>query len=79
MSVALLTTLYGDLLANGFTGPLANKLGERADEIKQHMMLVRDGIMYISRGDNPKLILDMLASYLGENIQTPGTEKAIKN
>jgi len=79
MSVALLTTLYGALLANAFTGPLANKLGERADEIKQHMMLVRDGILHISRGDNPKLILEMLASYLGENIESPTTEKQIKN
>lgn len=79
MSVALLTTLYGALLANAFTGPLANKLGERADEIKQHMMLVRDGILHISRGDNPKLILEMLASYLGENIESPTTEKQMKN
>jgi len=79
MSVALLTTLYGALLANAFTGPLANKLGERADEIKQHMMLVRDGILHISRGDNPKLILEMLASYLGENIESPTPEKQIKN
>ncbi|SFB97880.1 motility protein A [Pseudoalteromonas denitrificans] len=74
MSVALLTTLYGALLANGFTGPFANKLGERADEIKQHMMLVRDGILHISRGDNPKLIMEMLASYLGENINSPVSE-----
>jgi len=70
MSVALLTTLYGALLANGFTGPLANKLGERADEIKHHMMLVRDGILHISRGDNPKLILEMLAVYIDENIKS---------
>ncbi|NQY65213.1 MAG: MotA/TolQ/ExbB proton channel family protein [Alteromonadaceae bacterium] len=71
MSVALLTTLYGALLANGFTGPLANKLGERADEIKQHMMLVRDGVLHISRGDNPKMMIGMLAVYLGEDIRSP--------
>jgi len=79
MSVALLTTLYGALLANGFTGPLANKLGERADEIKQHMMLVRDGVLHISRGDNPKLILEMLASYLGEDIKSPSKEQSVNN
>ena len=79
MSVALLTTLYGALLANAFTGPLANKLGERADEIKQHMMLVRDGVLHISNGDNPKLIIEMLASYLGENIDSPVNEKPLNN
>nr|WP_252733982.1 MotA/TolQ/ExbB proton channel family protein [Pseudoalteromonas sp. C2R02] len=79
MSVALLTTLYGALLANAFTGPLANKLGERADEIKQHMMLVRDGVLHISNGDNPKLIIEMLASYLGENIDSPVNEKPSNN
>jgi chemotaxis protein MotA len=77
MAVALLTTLYGALLANGLTGPLANKLGERADEIKQHMMLVRDGVIHIANGDNPKLMLDMLATYLDENIASPS--KSEKN
>ena len=71
MSVALLTTLYGALIANGFTGPFANKLGERADEIKQHMMLVRDGVLHIAKGDNPKMMSNMLAGYLGEDIMSP--------
>ncbi len=79
MSVALLTTLYGALLANGFTGPLANKLGERADEIKQHMMLVRDGVLHISKGDNPKLMLEMLATYLGGSLKSPEQAQPEKN
>lgn len=68
MSVALLTTLYGALIANGITGPFANKLGERAEEIKHHMCLVRDGIMHIAKGDNPKAMMNLLAGYLGENL-----------
>ena len=66
MSVALLTTLYGALVANAITGPFANKLGERAEEIKHHMSLVRDGIMHIAKGDNPKIMVNLLAGYMGE-------------
>lgn len=74
MSVALLTTLYGALIANGITGPFANKLGERAEEIKHHMSLVRDGVMHIAKGDNPKMMMNLLAGYIGEDLSSKENE-----
>lgn len=71
MSVALLTTLYGALIANGITGPLARKLSERSGEIKQHQSMVRDGFIRIANGDNPKAIHEYLQSYLEETKRRP--------
>ncbi|NQZ10847.1 MAG: MotA/TolQ/ExbB proton channel family protein [Algicola sp.] len=71
MSVALLTTLYGALIANGITGPLARKLSERSSEIKQHQSMVRDGFVRIANGDNPKAIHEYLQSYLEETKRRP--------
>lgn len=71
MSVALLTTLYGALLANGVTGPLARKLSERASEIKLQQSMIRDGFLRIANGENPKAIHEFLQSYLDESKRRP--------
>lgn len=66
MSVALLTTLYGALLANGVTGPLARKLSERGAEVKLHQLMVKDAFARIAAGENPRSIFGFLQSYLDE-------------
>ena len=71
MAVALLTTLYGALMANGVTLPLSRKLSERATEIKQHQSMVRDAFLRIANGENPKAIHEFLQSYLDETKRTP--------
>lgn len=71
MSVALLTTLYGALVANGITGPLARKLSERAEEIKLHQSLIKDGFLRIANGENPKAIHEFLQSYIDERKRRP--------
>ena len=71
MSVALLTTLYGALIANGITGPLARKLSERSNEIKLHQSLIKDGFIRIANGENPKAIHEFLQSYIDERRRRP--------
>jgi|TARA_R110002167_G_scaffold219371_3_gene424013 chemotaxis protein MotA len=64
MAVALLTTLYGAMLANLICIPIAIKLGNRADEEKLNQSLVLDGIIGIADGQNPRVIEGILKSYL---------------
>ncbi|WP_299079471.1 flagellar motor protein PomA [uncultured Paraglaciecola sp.] len=64
MAVALLTTLYGAMLANLFCLPVAVKLGNRADEEKLNQSLVLDGIIGIADGQNPRVIEGILKNYL---------------
>jgi chemotaxis protein MotA len=71
MSVALLTTLYGALVANGITGPLARKLSERSAEIRTHQAMIRDAFVRIANGENPKAIFEFLQSYLDEKRRRP--------
>jgi chemotaxis protein MotA len=64
MAVALLTTLYGSLLANVIFLPLAKKLEERSKEEFQNMELMREGLLAIQKGEHPAIIREKLRSFL---------------
>lgn len=66
MAVALLTTLYGAVLANGVFGPMAAKLKLRADEEARAKSLCIDALLGIQAGQNPRVIDSMLRTYLPE-------------
>ena len=70
MAVALLTTLYGSLLANVFFLPMAKKLEERSNEEYQCMELMREGIMAIQKGEHPALIREKLQSFLPPSMRS---------
>lgn len=64
MAVALLTTLYGAMLANMVAMPIADKLTLRkADELRIRSMCI-DGVLAIQEGQNPRIIESMLKAYL---------------
>ena len=64
MAVALLTTLYGAMIANMVAMPLADKLTLRkADENRIRSMCL-DGVLAIQEGQNPRIIESMLKAYL---------------
>ena len=64
MAVALLTTLYGALLANLIALPLADKLGTRsAEELRLKSIVIR-GVMAIQSGDNPRVVEQKLKTFL---------------
>lgn len=64
MSVALITTFYGSLLANVVFGPIGNKLKAKHEEEMTVKSLIMEGILSIQAGENPKYIRDKLKSYL---------------
>lgn len=66
MAVALLTTLYGAVLANAFCEPVADKLKLRAAEESLVKSLVIDALLAIQAGQNPRVIDSMLRTYLPE-------------
>ncbi|WP_086929789.1 flagellar motor protein PomA [Agarilytica rhodophyticola] len=66
MAVALLTTLYGAIIANAMTGPIADKLKLRAAEEAMVKSLVIDALLAIQGGQNPRVIDSMLRNYLPE-------------
>lgn len=66
MAVALLTTLYGAVVANGITDPISAKLQLRAGEEAMIKNLVIDALLAIQGGQNPRVIDQMLRTYLPE-------------
>lgn len=67
MAVALLTTLYGAIVANMVAIPIADKLQLRAKEEKLNRNLILDGILGIQDGQNPRIIEGVLRNYLPES------------
>lgn len=66
MAVALLTTLYGAVLANAFCEPIADKLKLKSKNDVQVKNLVIDALLAIQNGQNPRIIDSMLRNYLPE-------------
>lgn len=66
MAVALLTTLYGAIIANGVTGPIASKLKLRSSDEAMIKDLVIDALLAIQNGQNPRVIDSMLRNYMYE-------------
>ncbi|NLG35731.1 MAG: motility protein A [Lentisphaerae bacterium] len=64
MSVALLTTLYGALVANVIALPIAGKLEQRTGEEVAIRRMVLQGILSIQQGDSPRVAQEKLRSYM---------------
>jgi chemotaxis protein MotA len=64
MAVALLTTLYGSMMANVFALPMSHKLKVRsADEIAEKTLIVQ-GLLSILAGESPRFLVDRLNAQL---------------
>ncbi len=64
MAVALLTTMYGSMVANGFCGPIENILKiKSADEILLKSLML-EGIMSLQSGDNPHIVEQKLSAFI---------------
>jgi chemotaxis protein MotA len=64
MAVALITTLYGSMMANLVLIPLSGKLKTMdAAETKVKEMVI-EGVLSIQGGDNPRILAMKLLSYL---------------
>ncbi len=66
MSVALVTTLYGCILANLIFMPIAKKLRVRNEEELLYKQIIIEGVLGIQAGENPKNLKEKLVSLLHE-------------
>lgn len=64
MAVALLTTLYGAMLANMFALPVCDKLSLRSNEEQMNKNIIIESVLGIQDGQNPKVLEQMLRNYL---------------
>jgi len=69
MAVALLTTLYGAVIANMVAIPMADKLSLRMNEELLNRNLIMDAVLAIQDGQNPRVIEGFLKNYLAEKFR----------
>ncbi len=76
MAVALITTLYGSLLANWLSIPISNKL--KADNASEMMLkeVMIEGLLSIQAGENPRVIEEKLKSFLAPKDRISNDEPA---
>lgn len=64
MAVALITTLYGSLIANWLCAPIAGKLKVDNDLEVVNRQITIEGLLSIQAGENPRVIEEKLKSFL---------------
>ena len=74
MAVALLTTLYGAIIANMVAIPISDKCILRNDEEKMTSNLIIDGLLSIQSGQNPRVIEQALMGYIEGGKRPTGEE-----
>ena len=73
MAVALVTTLYGSLLANWIIVPMAQKLINQNSQERRIKEMIIEGVLSIQAGDNPRILALKLLTYVD-----PKSRKAIE-
>ena len=66
MGTALITTLYGCVLAHMVFGPIANQLRLRDEEETLCKLIIVEGIMSIQAGSNPKALREKLLTFVAQ-------------
>lgn len=69
MSLALITTLYGSVLANWICIPLARKLEKSSDEELLIMEVCTEGVLSIQAGENTRIIQEKIRSIMEMEIK----------
>ncbi len=75
MAVAIITTLYGSLLANLVFLPLASKLQEKTEREIFVKQLIIEGVIGVQSGQNPKLLAEKLMVFLSNKELARENEK----
>lgn len=74
MAIALLTTLYGSILANVLLDPVAAKLKTYSKKEILSKQMIIEGIMAIQQGDNPRIVEAKLSVFLPPSMRPSGEE-----
>lgn len=75
MAVALLTTLYGSLIANWLCNPVAAKLKVNHEAEMMIKDITVEGLLSIQAGENPRIIEEKLKSFLAPSARDAQVEE----
>jgi chemotaxis protein MotA len=73
MAIALLTTLYGAVVANLVCLPIADKLALRSQQEQENRQIIREGAIGIAQGMSPMVLEEALKIYLAPKDREKGS------
>jgi chemotaxis protein MotA len=73
MAVALLTTLYGTVLANLVFIPMTSKLENKTEEEVFIKQIIIEGVIGVQSGQNPRILEEKLGAFLSEDTKSKET------
>lgn len=76
MALALLTTLYGSLLANLIFLPMAAKLALKTEKEVFLKQIIIEGVIGVQSGQNPRILEEKLSAFLSSE-ERRDLEKAV--
>lgn len=79
MGKALITTLYGSLLANIFCNPVASNLSRKSEVESGLREMMLEGILAIQSGVNPRIIEEKLMTYLSPTERLEYLKQNVEN
>ncbi|OZG73262.1 flagellar motor protein PomA [Hahella sp. CCB-MM4] len=71
MAIALLTTFYGAFIAQLVALPLADKLLQKTQDELRNRMIVTSSMLSMLRGQNPRVLKDIVSSYIPGLLEMP--------
>ena len=74
MAIALLTTMYGAIMANILFGPISAKLKIYSQKEVLAKRMIIEGIMSIQSGDNPRIVEHKLSVFLSPKVRPQSEE-----
>ncbi len=81
MAIALLTTLYGALIANLIAIPIADKLAIRSQQERIKKTIILQSVLSILRGEHPRIMDELLEAYVPTKLrkedQANGSEELL--
>jgi chemotaxis protein MotA len=78
MSVALITTFYGSILANVVFMPMSKKLKHKTSEEVYQKEMIIEGLLSIQAGENPNTLKEKMLSFLDEKTSSQLEEMKAK-
>lgn len=67
LSIAVVATLYGVLIANAVAGPIGDKLALRSAEELLSKEMIMQGLLSIQAGDNPRVTMDRMLAFIPQS------------
>src|SRR5690625_6556237 len=74
MAIALITTLYGTVLANLVFLPMASKLENKTEEEVFMRQIIIEGVIGVQSGQNPRILEEKLSAFLSERSEEHTSE-----